>query len=269
MRNFIWKLGRSLYLKGRGDDIRGTVDDSEKKLLQSFTKIFDSNKAITIFDIGANIGDWSLLAHSLYGSNENLNLYSFEPIPKTYKKLETSLQAINSTVENMAVSDSTGSIDMYAADADFAGTNSIYNTRKDKTTKHTVQTITFDDYLSKQNIAHVEFVKCDAEGHDFKIIEGAKGAFEKNKISCFQFEYNHRWVYSRTFLKDVFDLISGYEYNIAKITKNGLELYHEWHFELEKYYQSNFLIIHKSLIPKIKNLKKGKIGKGNVFIEDK
>ncbi|MEM6965887.1 MAG: FkbM family methyltransferase [Bacteroidota bacterium] len=268
MRNIYWKLGRKLYLKGRKDDIRGTVDDSEKKLIRDLVPFFNKKDKVVLFDIGANIGDWSLYNQSLLkNKGEQLRQYLFEPIPKTYSKLLTNISGNNVTIENMAISNETGEVTMFIAREDFAGTNSLYNTNIKDAQEVKVKTTTLQDYLVKNNIQHIDFAKCDAEGHDFKIIAGAKQLFESEKISFFQFEYNHRWIYARSYLKDVYDVLEDTPYYVAKITKDGLEVYQEWHFELEKYFQSNFLIIHKPQLSALKDVRLGNIGSGNVFLK--
>ncbi|HEX6912929.1 MAG TPA: hypothetical protein VF142_21145 [Longimicrobium sp.] len=66
-----------------------------------------------------------------------------------------------------------------------------------------------------------------------------------------QFEYNHRWVYARHFLKDVFDLMRGMPYAVGKLTPAGVELYDDWHFELERFFENNFLVLHRTLVDRV------------------
>ena len=75
-----------------------------------------------------------------------------------------------------------------------------------------------------------------------RVLEGAKGLLERGAIDFLQFEYNHRWILFRNYLKDVFDLVEPLGYRVAKVTPHGLEVYPKWHFELEVFWEGNYLI---------------------------
>lgn len=269
IRAFLWRLGRRLYLVGRRDDIDNQVDTSEKKLLEQIFPLFKDEKEICVFDIGANIGEWSQLADSLIRKEGIPHvIHCFEPIPSTFSYLSKQFNSPSFKLNNMAISDSTGELEMFISKKEFAGTNSIYNTNIGQV-KQKIQTIKFADYVSSNGVNHIHFVKCDTEGHDAKIIASAFEMLMEERIGFFQFEYNHRWVYSRSYLKDIFDLVKDTNYIIAKITRDGLEHYYEWHYELEKFFQSNFLLVHRSYIDRISKIQSGSIQGPNIFIAKK
>ena len=85
--------------------------------------------------------------------------------------------------------------------------------------------------------------KCDTEGHDLEVIRGALSMLMERRISLLQFEYNHRWVYARNFLKDVFDTVEGLPYRIGKIQPDHVVILDKWHPELERYFEGNYLLI--------------------------
>ena len=62
-------------------------------------------------------------------------------------------------------------------------------------------------------------------------------------MAC-QFEYNYLWIYSRHYFKDVFDFIKGTGYCVGKITPGGVELYEQWHPELDRFIAGNYLLLH-------------------------
>jgi FkbM family methyltransferase len=47
----------------------------------------------TIFDVGANIGLFAMHAYEKY--NQNINIYSFEPIPQTFESLSLNIKNLN------------------------------------------------------------------------------------------------------------------------------------------------------------------------------
>ncbi len=108
-----------------------------------------------------------------------------------------------------------------------------------------VKTNTFDGFCNRHAIETVHFAKCDTEGHDINVIRGALGMLRAGRVVALQFEYNHRWVYERAFLKDAFDLVSGLEYRIGRIRPRGVELFDEWHPELERFFESNYIVLKR------------------------
>jgi hypothetical protein len=74
------------------------------------------------------------------------------------------------------------------------------------------------------------------------VLQGAEQLLRSRRIGVVQFEYNHRWVHSRHFLKDAFDLAVPLGYDVGKVTPTALEFYPRWHFELETFREANFVL---------------------------
>ena len=62
-----------------------------------------------------------------------------------------------------------------------------------------------------------------------------------------QFEY-HRWVFARNYLRDVFEFVLKLPYRVAKITPQRVEVYAGWHPELERFFESNWLLLHETAL---------------------
>ena len=71
-----------------------------------------------------------------------------------------------------------------------------------------VELISIDDYCHTSNISHVSLLKIDAEGHDIEVIKGATRMLQQQDIDVLQFEYNQRWIFNCSFLRDVFNILS-------------------------------------------------------------
>ena len=108
-----------------------------------------------------------------------------------------------------------------------------------------VEKTTLTRFCDENGIAKVALAKCDTEGHDLLVLRGARDLLAAERIDVFQFEYNHRWVIARAFLKDVFELIDGLPYAVARIEPDHIEVFPEWHPELERFFQSNYLLVRK------------------------
>ena len=84
-------------------------------------------------------------------------------------------------------------------------------------------------------------LKIDTEGHDLSVVEGAGELLRTGSLDVIQFEYNHRWVFSRRYLRDAFELFEPLGYCIGKVTPHAIEFYKGWHPELESFREGNYL----------------------------
>ncbi len=120
------------------------------------------------------------------------------------------------------------------------GVNSLH-ARPDGKGAETITLNTVDAYCAQANIRHVDLIKIDAEGHDLMVMEGARRMLEAKAIEALQFEYNARWIDSRHYLKDAFELLQPLGYELGKVTPQGIEFYPGYHWELESFREGNYL----------------------------
>jgi len=254
-RTTLFRLGRWAYMAARKDVPNRISENGEKWLQSCVLKACSDNNSdrVVVFDIGANIGDWlrSLLdVAERLGCLRQLDVHAFEPVPSTYERLLNMIKidqrATDAVIkpECLAMSSSRGSASIFLV-GDGVGINSLH---QDSTTAYlesiVIGTNTIDHYFQENSIKMVHLLKCDTEGHDMEVLRGAQDALRHERVRVLQFEYNHRWVFSRNFLKDTFDLVSGLPYAIGKVTPNRVEFYSEWHPELERFFEANFVIVH-------------------------
>jgi methyltransferase FkbM-like protein len=121
-----------------------------------------------------------------------------------------------------------------------AGRNSVHALDPAAWTERVAVT-TVDAYAAEQTIDHIDLLKVDTEGHDLRVLRGAERAFRAGAISAAQFEYNHRWIPARQYLKDAFDMLEPFRYRIGKLTPRGVEWYPGWDPELESFVEGNYL----------------------------
>ena len=53
------------------------------------------------------------------------------------------------------------------------------------------------------------------------MLRGACTLLTEHRIAVVQFEYNHRWVFARAFLRDAFDFLADLGYQIGKLTQGA------------------------------------------------
>jgi FkbM family methyltransferase len=202
-------------------------------------------EAIPVVDAGANIGRWStamLQAARQGGRLSDLELHAIEPCSYTFERLSETLTGQPVSLARLALSDRGGTSTLHVL-APGAGTNSLHKPAGAPAgaTREEVPTRTLDDYAGNSGLERIAFVKIDAEGHDLAVLRGARRLLDTQRITVMQFEYNHRWVYGRFFLRDAFELLQPAGYRIGKLTPKGIEFYPAWDADLETFVEGNYV----------------------------
>jgi len=200
------------------------------------------NKGITptIFDVGANNGEWSVTMLNL---SPAINLHCFEPSKKTFDILSQKLAAYpNVTLNMVGLSGKKHSIEFYENDG--SDVTSLYHRFKAKNkTKISVNLITGDSYLSEKRIEKIDFLKIDIEGMEYDALLGLKESLAQNKVQIIQFEYGEFNIHSEKLLKHFYELLS--DYSIGKLYPQHIEI-QDWHHDMENFKPANIIAIHKS-----------------------
>jgi FkbM family methyltransferase len=122
-----------------------------------------------VYDLGANVGFYSLLASVLVGPQGKV--CSFEPAPRNLLILRKHLALngiTNCKIYEAAVSDSRG-----FAKFDPSGDWSQGHLTAVTTNSFTVPTISLDDLVSSGELPPPQVIKCDIEGAEYAALQGA------------------------------------------------------------------------------------------------
>jgi len=130
-----------------------------------------------------------------------------------------------------------------------AGTSSLHpDSMNRQTDEIEITATTIDDFCLIHKIDQIHLLKVDTEGHDMEVLLGAEKVLRDGAVLICQFEYNHRWIFSRHYLKDVFDFTEGMPYILGKVTPYGIEVYESWYPELDRFFEGNYVLINKTCI---------------------
>jgi FkbM family methyltransferase len=119
-----------------------------------------------VIDVGANIGAYTRLLSEWVGREGFV--HSYEPIPETCSYLCNHVRKFgmgNVIVKNAAVSSRSGELKMRVPSGNF------YQARLSPEGNIPVKLVCLDEEFS--SLKGVSFIKCDAEGHEGEVIEGA------------------------------------------------------------------------------------------------
>jgi len=150
-------------------------------------KLF-SRKCAVIADIGANTGFHTVIAAM---ANSSCKIYAIEPFEPNYQRLQKNISLNNcdnvSTIKH-ALGNGHGELKFYVpSDDSITDVSSALETHGGRIypevdwKETTVSAITFDE-LYKQT-GKIDFFKCDVEGFETEVLNGASGFFAANRPS--------------------------------------------------------------------------------------
>jgi FkbM family methyltransferase len=148
---------------------------------------------MTFFDIGANVGIFSLAAGHKLRRKPGV-IYAFEPCPATFSILEKNL-ALNHLSDvravRTAVSDRTGTAELFV-NAQF---KDALNSLKDPSHsdaevvgRESVETITLDEFIVRAEIPRVDVLKVDVEGAELLVFRGASQLLKRSDAPLILYE---------------------------------------------------------------------------------
>ena len=237
-----WRLGRKLYCWARKDVENRPEINGEYWLLEHVIQQIDNGDVF--FDVGANIGDWSVHAISIF-SRRGVTpfLHAFEPCAGTRSVLMDRLKGDNTvTVHAAAISSEPGSAILYSSGAGL-GTNSL--SEVSGPSHEAVSVTTLDSFAKQHNIAKIVMIKVDVEGFDHSVLVGAGNLLARGAIEVLQFEYNWRWLINRASLRQVFEMIEQWPYRLGKLVPGGIQFFDKWHFELDRFFEGNYVLVRR------------------------
>jgi FkbM family methyltransferase len=139
-----------------------------------------------VFDIGANVGLYSLLAASV---NPESNVYAFEPTPEMVTCLADNIRLnglLNIIVEPMAVGSHQGKAFLRlcsGSDGTNEGMNYVTYARQDDNDLP-VPVTSLDGYCQDRSIDRIDLLKLDIEGGEYEALRGAQGLLQAQAVDC-------------------------------------------------------------------------------------
>jgi FkbM family methyltransferase len=186
-------------------------------------------QGMIVFDVGANIGELSLLFSRFVGSSGKV--HSFEASKSTFDKLTTVCQIAHRPqiiLNHLAVSDQSKMLNLNVYSEEYSGLNSLadrplenYGINLKPIHTEVVQGITLDDYCDKNKIDFIDLLKIDVEGAEYQVMLGAKSLFENKKIRCCVFEFGQTTFDMGNTPEQIESLLKHYGYRISNIVKGN------------------------------------------------
>lgn len=193
------------------------INNSENRLISGEKYIIEKyikNANPCIVDIGAHHGQTAELIKKVL---PKARVYSFEPNPKSYVKLQESALKYKYETYNLAMSSKQGVLTLYDINneqgSEFA---SIYReaagTGDKNIYRYKVQATTIDECIKRKLIpSKIDMLKIDVEGNELAVLSGASRALNSKSIKFIQFEFNMMNIFSRKYMHDFIRILNLYD----------------------------------------------------------
>jgi len=229
---------------GTGTNFKNSGEEYALKYIKNNLR---RTKEPVIFDVGANIGNYSLLLNNNF--ENKAKIYSFEPSKKTFERLSLNTRKEkNINLYNLGFGDKNEKITLYS-NSDESGLASIYKRKLghfkiEMGQSEEVEIKTIDEFCKNANIKHIDFLKLDVEGNEKKVLDGVKKMIESNSVDFIQFEFGGCNIDSKTYFQNFYYLLKD-NYKIYRITKDGLYEIKKYKEEYEIFITTNYLAERK------------------------
>jgi FkbM family methyltransferase len=227
--------------------------NGEKKFLSSFLNDAVSNEKLIVFDVGANVGDYTFFLVN-YAKKKKIELetHLFEPTKSCFEILKNKFNkeqyislnqfGLSNQKEKKTLyydKETSGLASLYKRNLEF------YETRLDLQEEITLQRL--DHYIKENGILHIHLLKIDIEGHELFALEGLGLYLDPKFIDMIQFEYGGANLDSKTSLLELYTLFEKHGFSVARIMKKGLKIL-PYSPTMENFQYANYVAISDQII---------------------
>lgn len=150
---------------------QGEYESFERRLILRLAR-----DAKVVFDIGANIGWYSL---HIAQQEPQARVYAFEPVPATHGRLLANLARNGAgarvTPVSDGLSDAPGAFDMFVPATSGSPAASLNELHPGEGSQRiSCRFTTLDQFVAAQGIERLDFLKCDVEGAELRVLKGAE-----------------------------------------------------------------------------------------------
>jgi FkbM family methyltransferase len=201
--------------------IYGQYEDNETKLVRKLCR----NESV-FFDIGANVGYYSLIAGK---TNKNNRVYAFEPVKRTFERAAANIKLNhlnNIFLYKKIISNTTELASINVGNESNWGMSSLVQHEHLSGDIEKVESITLDNFVKEQKITRLDLVKIDVEGFELNVLEGMKETLIQFKPIILIEILDHNLAANGNKPEDIYNFLWQMGYFSYKILSNKLEQIH-------------------------------------------
>jgi FkbM family methyltransferase len=244
--------GATLYL----DMVANVCFDHDRNGERRVLEVLAAGSPGCVFDVGANIGDWSLAAAALM---PGARIEAFEIVPDTAAEAAWRLAAAGAgagrvTLHPVGLSDAPGTITVAHLPGFSQGSSAAVRQPVGDVQWRECTVQTGDAFCREHGIDHVDLLKIDVEGLESRVLKGFAGMLSAGRVDAVQFEYGHLNASVRFLLGDFYELFDGYGFTVGKIYPDGVDFraYEPWRDE--NFRGPNYLAVRRERVDLVARL---------------
>jgi FkbM family methyltransferase len=176
---------------------RGPASFAEVERAERIFYLEYLREGMTVFDVGANVGELSLLFSRFVGAAGSV--HAFEPSRAGFERLEAVCRAAalrNVRLNRLALAEEEGPLSLHVYDDDYLSWSSRalrpledYGIDVEPPTVEEVAATTADLYCERHGVAEIDLLKVDVEGAEFQVLVGARRLLVERRVRCLTFEF--------------------------------------------------------------------------------
>ena len=219
------RLPFGAWFLARHDNVGDAIREGNFELAETAFVSRCLRPGLTVLDVGANQGYYTLLASQLVGDAGRV--IAFEPSPREMKALQIHKilnRRTNVTLAGVALGADQKEAELFIVQGHQTACNSLQPPLVlSETTPVKVQVVRLDDWLEAHKIDRVDFVKLDVEGGELEALKGAEKLLHRRPRPIFLIEVQdlrtRPWGYQA---KKVIELLQGNGFRWIQLGNNGV-----------------------------------------------
>ena len=176
-----------------------------------------------VFDVGANVGDWTHAAHS---ASPSAQVHSFEIIPETALRLKERFSTVPEVrVSQIGLLEAPGSTQVFYYPEN-STVSSVVPFPHDVAHESVAATVSTGDlYCDEVGVDRIDLLKVDTEGTELSVLKGFERRLADQRVVIVQFEYGLTSILTKDLLRDFYDYLSPLGYHLGKLYPNYVDFH--------------------------------------------
>lgn len=154
-----------------------------------------------------DLGAWSGVL-SLYIAHKAKQVYALDPDPICFQELTTNITLNPHIVKKIkaypfAISNKNDRVHLSARSSYGQSSSSILRRKRDKEVSKTIRTYSLPNFIKKENIKHIDFIKMDIEGAEFFVLPTLHNLLEQINYPTLYISFHYNFLNEMLYYKTV------------------------------------------------------------------
>lgn len=154
-----------------------------------------------------DVGSWSGVL-TLYAAKTAKEVHALDPDPVCFNELNINVGLNPAVAEKIktyktAISDKKETVRLSARETYGASSSSILERKRDTESSLKLETVSLADFLEKEQVQNVDFIKMDVEGAEFRILPTIAKTLEKYKYPTIYVSFHYSFLNENLYHKNI------------------------------------------------------------------